>query len=116
MAARRLELSNFLGGAAGGAAVALIYLWPLPFTLRGTLGVLVAGAIAGVALAAGAYLFRHLSGLSLYGAAVTAGALGGAGWWLVVRPPSAVLVAALVGAVMVAFVVGLESSVYPRVR
>jgi len=108
MAGRRFEISNFLIGGAGGAAVALLYLWPLPFTLRGTVGVLVAGAIAGITLAAGAYLFRRLSGFGLYAAAAAAGAFGGAAWWAVVRPPSTVVMAGLIGAVMVVFVMVVE--------
>ncbi len=114
MVTRRFEISTFIIGALGGAVVALIYLWPLPFTLRGTIGVLMAGAVAGITLAAGAYLVRRLSGLGLYGLAVIAGALGGTAWWLVVRPSSTIALAAAIGAVMVVLV-ALEGSSQPGI-
>jgi hypothetical protein len=115
MVRRRFEITTFIIGALGGAAAALIYLWPLPFTLRGTVGILVAGAVAGVTLAAGAFLVRRLSGASLYGVALVAGALGGAVWWLVVGPPSTIALAALIGAVVVVLV-AWEGSSEPGVR
>jgi hypothetical protein len=116
MSARTFEVSNFFVGVGGGAAVALLYLWPLPFTLRGALGVLLAGAVTGFALATGAYVFRRFSGILLYAAVGLAGACGGAAWWLVVRPPSTIFLAGAIGAVIVAIVVAVEGSVEPGVR
>ena len=108
MSARRLRISTFFIGAAAGAAIALIYLWAVPFTLRGLVGVLTGGAVTGLACAAGASLSPRISGLSLYAGAAGAGGLGGGAWWLVVRPPSSLLLAVLIGGLMVGFVVFVE--------
>jgi len=108
MSARRVKFSTFLLGAAAGAAVALIYLWAVPFTLRGLVGVLVGGAVTGIAFAVGVSLVPRLSGAGLYSGAGAAGAFGGAAWWLVVRPPSSLLIATLFGALMVLFMVLFE--------
>ena len=117
MSARRVKISTFLQGAAAGAGIALVYLWALPFTLRGLLGVLAGGAVTGLAFATGTSLISRISGFSLYAGAVGAGALGGAAWWLVVQPPSSFLLAILIGALMVGFVVLVEvRASEPRLR
>ena len=109
MPARQFKISTFLIGAGAGAAVALIYLWALPFTLRGLFGVLAGGAVTGLAFVAGLSLVPRVSGFSLYAEAGGAGALGGAAWWLVVRPPSSLFLAALIGALMVLCMVLVEN-------
>ena len=117
MPARRSKISTFLTGAAAGAAIALFYLWALPFTLRGLLGVLAGGAVTGLAFATGASLSPRISGVRLYAGAAGAGALGGAAWWLVVGPPSSFLLAVIIGALMVGFMVLVEvRASEPRLR
>ena len=114
MSTHRFKVSTFLLGAAVGAAIALVHLWALPFTLRGLVGVLAGGAVTGTALAAGVSLAPRVSGFRLYAGAVGAGALGGAAWWLIVRPPSSLFLAALIGALMVLFMVVVEDASEPR--
>lgn len=91
-------LPNFLIAALVAAFVALLYVGPIPFSVRGTAAILGAGASFGVFLATAVYLFRGLPGATFYSAVVVAGAAGGVAWWLIVRPSSSVLFAVVIGA------------------
>ena len=104
----RSVLSHIVLGALAGAVVALLYLGPLPFTWRGTAGMLAAGAVGGLALGAAAYCLRRLSGPGLYSAAALAGVAGGTVWWLVVRPASPLFMAAVIGGGTVLLVIFIE--------
>ena len=108
MTPRRSVLIHFVLGALAGAVVALLYLGPFPFTGRGTLGILAAGAVGGLAFATAAYSLRRLSGLGLYSAAAVAGVAGGTVWWLVVRPASSLLLAAVIGGGIVLLMIFIE--------
>ena len=99
---------NFFIAAVVGAFVALLYVGPLPFSVRGTAAILTGGATLGIFLATAVYLFRGLSDAAFYSAAALAGAAGGAGWWLIVRPSISILFALLVGAGMALFAAVIE--------
>ena len=64
---------NFLIAAVVGAFVALLYVGPLPFSLRGTVAILTAGATFGIFLATPVYLFRDLPDAAFYSVAAVAG-------------------------------------------
>jgi hypothetical protein len=91
-------LPNFLIVALVAAFVALLSVGPIPFSVRGAAAILAAGATFGIFAAAAVYLFRDLSGAAFYPAVAVAGAVGGCAWWLIVRPSSSVLSAAVIGA------------------
>jgi hypothetical protein len=80
------------------AFVALLYVGPIPFSIRGTAAILGAGTTYGFFLATSVYLFRKLSGVTFYSGIAVAGAAGGGAWWLIVRPSSPILYAVLIGA------------------
>jgi hypothetical protein len=108
MSPRRSVLTHVVLGALAGAFVALLDLGPLPFTWRGTAGMLAAGAVGGLSLGAAAYWFRRLSGPALYSAAALAGVAGGTVWWLIVRPASPLLLAAVIGGGIVLLMIFME--------
>jgi len=99
---------NFLIAAVVGAFVALLYVGPLPFSLRGTAAILTAGATFGIFLATPVYLFRDLPDAAFYSVAAVAGAAGGAGWWLIVRPSISILFVLLIGGGMALLAAVLE--------
>jgi hypothetical protein len=91
-------LPHFLIGAVVGAVVALLSLGPFPFSFRGTVAILAAGATFGVFAAGAVYAFRDLPGVRFYPVVAIAGALGGGAWWLIVRPSSSLVLAVVIGA------------------
>jgi hypothetical protein len=95
---RHRVLPNFLMAALVAAFVALLYVGPIPFSIRGTTAILGAGAMYGFFLATSIYLFRELRGAAFYSVLAAAGAAGGSAWWLIVRPSSPILYAVLIGA------------------
>jgi hypothetical protein len=100
-------IPNFMS-AVVGAFVALLYLGPLPSSLRGTAAILAAGATFGIFLASAVYLFWGLPDAAFYSVAAVAGAAGGAGWWLIVRPSISILFPLLIGAGMALLAAVLE--------
>jgi len=107
-------LPNFFIAALGGAAVALLYLGPLPWSVRGTVAILGAGAACGLFLATAVYFFRDLPGARFYGLTAVAGAVGGGAWWIIVRPSSSALLAVLLGAGITLSAAVLEGRLAPR--
>jgi hypothetical protein len=103
---RRLRaLRKVLIFALVTALLALFYLGPHPFSLRGAAAILAAGAAFGVVL----LLFGDPPrGIMFYAETAVAGAAGGSTWWLIVQPSNSLLLAALSGATITVFTVVLE--------
>jgi hypothetical protein len=106
---RRPGLLRTLGaGVVLGAFAAITRLGPHPFSLRGVTPVLVAGGVFGLVVALALRSMRRTSSGPPYPLLALAGAVGGIVWWLMLRPPSGVLAAAMVGAVLAQAVVAFE--------
>ena len=101
-------LTTLLVGAALGALAAFLELGPVPHTGQGIAGTLVAGAAFGLVLAAFFVFTRHLSTGAFLLLAALAGAVGGVAWWLVLRPPTALLTAVGLGALLAFALFALE--------
>ena len=88
---------SLLAGCLVGALWTLLQLGPVPFSLRGTAGILAAGAAFGAVLALVLRLFRNTTVLAVLVSAAASGVVAGAAWWVLVRPPSSLTVAVLWG-------------------
>jgi len=91
-----------------GAFAAITRLGPHPFSLRGVVPILTAGAVFGMVVAAARRSIGRTSTRLSYALLALAGAAGGTVWWLMLRPPSALLMAALLGAFLAQGVVAFE--------
>ena len=106
---RRPGLFRTLGaGVVVGAFTAITRLGPHPFSLRGVTPVLGAGAVFGLVVALVLRSMRRTSSAPPYPLLALAGALGGSVWWLLLRPPTGLLAAAVVGALLAEAVVAFE--------
>ena len=88
-----------------GAFAAITRLGPHPFSWRGILPVLAAGAVFGAVLA---FVRRRVQALP-HAHLALAGGIAGVAWWLLVRPASPLLNAALLGAVLANGVAAFEA-------
>jgi len=88
-----------------GAFAAITRLGPHPFSLRGVVPVLTAGAVFGAVVATAR---RSRSTAPSYRLLAFAGAVGGIVWWLMVHPASALLATAVLGALLAQGVVAFE--------
>ena len=95
-------------GLTLGAFAAITRLGPHPFSLRGVAPVLAAGAVFGAVVATALRTRQQNSNSSFYPLLAFAGAVGGIVWWLMARPPSALLAAAVLGALLAQGVVAFE--------
>jgi len=91
-----------------GAFAAITRLGPHPFSLRGVVPVLTAGAVFGAVVATARRSVRRSSTAPSYRLLAFAGAVGGIVWWLMVHPPSALLATAVLGALLAQGVVAFE--------
>jgi hypothetical protein len=91
-----------------GAFAAITRLGPHPFSLRGVVPILAAGAVFGLVIATARHSMRWTSSALSYALLALAGAAGGTVWWLMLHPPSALLVAAALGALLAQGVVAFE--------
>jgi hypothetical protein len=91
-----------------GAFAAITRLGPHPFSLRGVVPILAAGAVFGLVVATARRWMRWTSSAVSYALLAVAGAAGGTVWWLMLHPPSAFLMAAALGAFLAQGVVAFE--------
>ena len=91
-----------------GAFAAITRLGPHPFSLRGVVPVLTAGAVFGAVVATARRSLRRRSTAPSYRLLAFAGAVGGIVWWLMVHPASALLATAVLGALLAQGVVAFE--------
>ena len=106
---RRPGLLRTLGaGVVLGAFGAITRLGPHPFSLRGVTPVLAAGAAFGLVVAMALRSMGRPLSAPPYPLLALAGAIGGSVWWLMLRPPSGLLEAAVVGALLAQAVVAFE--------
>jgi len=101
-------LQTLATGLMLGAFAAITRLGPHPFSLRGIVPILTAGAVFGMVVAAARRSIGRTSTRVSYALLALAGAAGGTVWWLMLRPPSALLMAALLGAFLAQGVVAFE--------
>jgi len=92
--------TTLLVGGTLGAIAAFVEFGPLPHTGQGIGATLVAGAAFGLVLAPFFVFARHLPTVAFLLLAVLAGAVGGATWWFVLRPSTALLTAVAFGALL----------------
>lgn len=102
-------LRTLASGALIGAFVAITRLGPHPFSLHGVVPVLAGGSAFGLLVAAALRLRPHGVNGAWYAVLGFAGGVAGIVWWLVARPPSAFVLAALLGALLAQGVVAFES-------
>jgi hypothetical protein len=95
-------------GVMLGAFAAITRLGPHPFSLRGVVPILAAGAVFGTVVATALRTRRQNANWPIYPLLAFAGGVGGIVWWLIVRPPSPLLAAAVLGALLAQGVVALE--------
>lgn len=108
IARRPSLLRTLITGVVLGAFVAITRLGPHPFALRGVVPMLAAGAVSGLVLASTDRLAHRPARVAGFALINAAGALGGAAWWLLARPPSSFLFASGLGAVLALGVVAFE--------
>jgi hypothetical protein len=101
-------LRTVAAGVMLGAFVAITRLGPHPFSLRGVVPVLAAGAVFGTVVATALRTRGQTANWPIYPLLAFAGGVGGSVWWLMVRPPSPLLAAAVLGALLAQGVVALE--------
>jgi hypothetical protein len=101
-------LRTLAAGVVLGAFVAITRLGPQPFALRGVVPVLAAGAVSGLVVATALRSMRRSSSAPSYTLLGLAGAAGGVIWWLMVRPPSGLPTALVLGALLAQGVVAFE--------
>src|SRR2546426_10816904 len=101
-------LTTLATGLMLGAFAAIPRLGPHPFSLRGVVPVLTAGAVFGAVVATARRSVRRSSTAPSYRLLAFAGAVGGIVWWLMVHPPSALLATAVLGALLAQGVVAFE--------
>src|SRR2546422_11321796 len=82
-------LQTLATGLMLGAFAAITRLGPHPFSLRGVVPILTAGAVFGMVGAAARRSFGRTSTRLSYAVLAIAGAAGGIGWGVVPTPPSA---------------------------
>lgn len=106
-------LRTMAGGVMFGAFAAITRIGPHPFSLRGVVPVLVAGAVSGAIVSLVLRSMRRHGMTRSYAVLTAAGAIGGIVWWLMVRPASALLTAAVLGAALADGVIAFERRLRP---
>ena len=91
-----------------GAIAAITRLGPHPFSLRGVLPILAAGSVFGLVVGVARRLVPHPSQDFSRALVILAGAAGGTVWWMLIQPPSSILVAMGLGALLTQAVVAFE--------
>jgi hypothetical protein len=102
-------LRTLASGAMVGAFWAITRLGPHPFSLHGVVPMLAGGSTFGLLVAAALRSRWRAFRAAWYPLLGLAGGVAGIVWWLMARPPSAFVMAALLGALLAQGVVAFET-------
>lgn len=108
MTRRGAFVRTTIAGLLIGALLAVVEVGPTPWSWRGLLGTLAGGAACGIAVAMMLRFAERGRTVLIVAGTAAAGAIGGLVWWVAMRRETHPVTAALVGAGIILFLLGLE--------